>query len=393
MSGTTDLQVPPGEPQASGVDGAGPPGTVQAPGRPRGPRKARLALALAAAAVAAGAGGWLLLGGDGSGDGAATPDAAGTTTTAVERRDLVDREDVEGSLGHAGQRTASAAAKGTVTRLRAEGGTVPRGASLYSLDGEPTAYVMTGRLPAYRKLAAGVDDGADVRQLERNLVALGYDPYGAITVDEHFGSATTAAVKRWQDARDVEQTGSVALGEVVFVDARRVRVGAHRASLGDAVQPGKPVMEVSSTTRVVTAPLAASRQALVRRGDRVEVTLPDGDVLQGRVRSIGRVATPGQEGAEATVDLRVALGGEGARRTGLDQAPVTVSIATESARGVLAVPVTALVATAAGRYSVEVAGRGGTRRLVPVEVGAFAGGYVEIEGSGISEGTRVVIPR
>jgi peptidoglycan hydrolase-like protein with peptidoglycan-binding domain len=392
MTGTTDLQTPPSEPQAPGMDGAGPAGTVQARSGRRG-RKARIALALAAAAAAAGAGGWLLLARDDSGDGTASPDATGTTTTAVERRDLVDREDVEGSLGYAGQRTAAAAGQGTVTRLRAEGDVVPHGASLYSLDGEPTAYVMSGRLPAYRKLAEGVDDGADVRQLERNLVALGYDTYGAITIDDHFGSATTAAVERWQDARDVDETGSVALGEVVFVDARQVRVGAHRASVGDAVQPGKPVMDVSSTTRVVTAALAASRQALVRRGDRVEVTLPDGDVLQGRVRSVGRVATPGQEGAEATVDLRVALSGQGARRTGLDQAPVTVSIATESARGVLAVPVTALVARAAGRYSVEVAGRDGARRLVRVEVGAFADGYVEIGGAGITAGTRVVIPR
>jgi peptidoglycan hydrolase-like protein with peptidoglycan-binding domain len=392
MSGTTDLRTPPAESGAEGMDGAGPAGTVQAQrGRPG--RRARLALALVAAAAAAGAGVWALVIRDGGGDGKTAPSAAGTTTIAVERRDLVDREDVEGSLGYAGQRSVSAAAQGTVTRIRAEGDRVARGTSLYSLDGEPTAYVMAGRLPAYRKLAEGVDDGADVRQLERNLVALGYDPNGAITIDDHFSAATDAAVRRWQDARDVDETGSVALGDVVFVDAREVRVGRHRAALGDRAQPGAPVMDVSSAKRVVTAQLAASRQALVRGGDQVEVTLPDGDVVRGRVTTVGRVATPGQEGAEATVDLRVALTGEGARRAGLDQAPVTVSIATESARDVLAVPITALVATAAGRYSVEVANRDGARRLVRVEIGAFADGYVEIQGSGIESGRRVVVPR
>jgi hypothetical protein len=50
------------------------------------------------------------------------------------------------------------------------------------------------------------------------------------------------------------------------------------------------------------------------------------------------------------------------------------------------VPVQALVATAAGEYAVDVG-----ERLVPVDVGAFADGWVEVEG--IRAGTRVVVPR
>jgi hypothetical protein len=53
------------------------------------------------------------------------------------------------------------------------------------------------------------------------------------------------------------------------------------------------------------------------------------------------------------------------------------------------VPVEALVARRGGGYGVELAAG---RRVVPVETGLFAGGYVEIEGSGIREGTRVVVP-
>jgi hypothetical protein len=49
------------------------------------------------------------------------------------------------------------------------------------------------------------------------------------------------------------------------------------------------------------------------------------------------------------------------------------------------------VATAAGRYAVEVLD--GRRRLAPVELGAFADGYVEVSGKGIREGARVVVPR
>jgi multidrug efflux pump subunit AcrA (membrane-fusion protein) len=105
------------------------------------------------------------------------------------------------------------------------------------------------------------------------------------------------------------------------------------------------------------------------------------------------VATAGDDGAEATVELRVVLRGRAARRAHLDRAPVTVSIATDTAKGVLAVPVTALVATAAGRYAVEVVDAGGARRLVPVKLGAFADGYVEVSGAGLREGVQVTVPR
>jgi multidrug efflux pump subunit AcrA (membrane-fusion protein) len=54
------------------------------------------------------------------------------------------------------------------------------------------------------------------------------------------------------------------------------------------------------------------------------------------------------------------------------------------------VPITALVATAAGSYAVELAG---SHRLVPVTVGAFADDWVQVEGSGLTPGMRVVVPR
>jgi hypothetical protein len=67
-----------------------------------------------------------------------------------------------------------------------------------------------------------------------------------------------------------------------------------------------------------------------------------------------------------------------------------VSLATGRTKDALAVPVTALVATAPGRYGVELAGSG---RLVDVTVGAFADGWVQVTGTGLAPGTRVVVPR
>jgi multidrug efflux pump subunit AcrA (membrane-fusion protein) len=118
------------------------------------------------------------------------------------------------------------------------------------------------------------------------------------------------------------------------------------------------------------------------------VTLPDGREIGGRVTRVGGVATPGQEGESPTVELRVAL--LDGRRARLDGAPVTVSLATAETKDALAVPVSALVATEPGRYAVELAG---SHRLVAVTLGAFAEGYVEVEGRGLTPGTKVVVPR
>jgi multidrug efflux pump subunit AcrA (membrane-fusion protein) len=56
------------------------------------------------------------------------------------------------------------------------------------------------------------------------------------------------------------------------------------------------------------------------------------------------------------------------------------------------VPVTALVARSGGRYVVEVAGQGSSRRWVPVTPGIFddASGLVQVTGA-LTPGQRVVV--
>ena len=60
-------------------------------------------------------------------------------------------------------------------------------------------------------------------------------------------------------------------------------------------------------------------------------------------------------------------------------------------RHVLAVPVAALVALAGGGYGLEVVTPAGRHHLVGVRTGVFAGGDVQVLGSGLTEGTRVVV--
>jgi peptidoglycan hydrolase-like protein with peptidoglycan-binding domain len=305
-------------------------------------------------------------------------------SATVERRDLIARQAVDATLGFSATTTAAAPGAGTITRLRDEGDTITRGRSLMSIDAKATAWVLYGTIPMYRDLGPGVTDGRDVRQLESNLKALGYDPG---TIDNDWTSATTQAVEDFQDDRGLTVDGTISRSEVVISDGP-ARVGKHKAEVGDAARAGGPVAALTSTTPVVTASLDAGLAADVHRGDRVRVTMPDGGEVGGRVTRVGTVATAGENGAAPTVELRVALN---TRRQGsLDGAPVSVSLETGTTKDALAVPVTALVATAPGRYAVELAG---SRRLVPVTLGSFADDWVEVGGSGLTPGTRVVVPR
>jgi peptidoglycan hydrolase-like protein with peptidoglycan-binding domain len=346
----------------------------------RGGRAVLAAAVLAVILVAA----WLLFApGDEQPTGAAN-DSVPLGAAAVERRDLVAREDVDGTLGFSDTTKATAPAAGTITRLRDEGDTVTRGRSLMSIDAKATAWVLYGTIPMYRDLGPGVSDGRDVRQLERNLKALGYDPG---TVDDDWTSATTDAVVDFQDDRDLTQSGTIARSQVV-VSNGPARVGKHSAEVGDPARTGAPVTELTSNTPVVTAKLDAGLAAEVHRGDAVRVTLTDGSEVGGKVSSVGTVATAGQSGDSPTVALRVTL--NSGRHGRLDGAPVSVSLETGRTKDALAVPVTALVATAPGRYAVELAG---SHRLVAVTLGAFADDWVQVSGSGVQPGARVVVPR
>jgi Putative peptidoglycan binding domain len=279
---------------------------------------------------------------------------------------------------------------GTLTSMARAGSIVHRGGVLYRLDGDPIV-LMYGSTPAYRALKEGVADGADVRELEQNLAALGFDP-GA--VDETFTSTTAAAVSDWQDSVGLDQTGTVELGRVVFIPGAR-RIGEHKASVGTVLGSGAEVLDTSSTKRVVSVPLDATKQSLAHEDAGVTVTLPDGGIVRGRISSIGRVAREDTSDSsdptaqkQLVIDVTVELRSK--RGIGrLDEAPVGVGLAEQSRRHVLSVPVNALLARRGGGYGVELADG---HRIVAVEAGLFAGGYVEVSGSGIREGTRVVVP-
>jgi hypothetical protein len=318
-----------------------------------------------------------------------TGQPAATSTAAVTRRNLEEREELSGTLGFGEQTEVSRNGEGTVTALPALGTVVDRGQTMVEVDGLAIP-LWFGDRPLWRALDGNATDGADVQEVEANLVALGHATSATLTVDDDWTAATTTAVKKWQDALGREETGVIAPGDVV-VQPGAVRIAAHPTPVGSPA--GGPVAKVTTATRRVTVDLEATKQSLVAKDQPVKVELPDGTLLDATISSVGTVATAQDTGdpenpGEPTVEVVVALADPTQAGT-LDEAPVSVQVVTSAASDVLAVPVDALLALAEGGYAVDrAAGDGG---LVRVETGAFADGWVEITGD-LAEGDEVVVP-
>jgi Putative peptidoglycan binding domain len=336
------------------------------------------AAVLAAAAVAAAAIG---IGGGSPAKTASTPPAP--ATAAVTRATLTQTQQVDGTLGYGEPVTVTGPGSGKITWLPAPGAVVRRGQPVYRADDRPVS-LFYGRLPLYRQLTVG-DTGHDVQEVERNLAALGYT---GITVDQAYTAATAAAVWAWQHDTGLTPTGVLNPGDVVVAHGK-LRVTALTGHLGDPASG--PVLTYTGTTRMVRIALDVALQGLVKRGIAATVTLPDGTTIHGTVATVGTVATAGATTTSpATIAVTVTLTGQSALGT-LDQAPVAVTLVSARVAGALTVPVAALVALAGGGYGVQVV-TGATSHYVPVQLGMFAGGRVQITGAGITAGTRVGVP-
>jgi len=321
--------------------------------------------------------------------GTGAPGAPAPATAAVTRQDIAAATPLAATLGYAGSYTVTGPGGGTLTWLPSAGQVIRQGQVLYQTGNGSPVVLLYGTIPAWRTLDEGVT-GEDVTQLNHDLVQLGYADRADIAAAgwDDYSWETAEGVQRLEEHLGVAgPPGSLSLGQVVF-KPQALRVSQVTGSLGGPASG--PVLAATSDRQVVTIPLDASQQWEVRVGDAVSITLPDGTTTPGVISSVGQVATG--SGGNATIPVQVGLTDPGAAR-GLDQAPVTVSITTATARDALAVPVGALLAQSSGGYVVEVVGPGTTRHWVPVRVGIFddADGLVQVTGA-LAPGQRVVVP-
>ncbi|MCO6009023.1 peptidoglycan-binding protein [Actinoallomurus purpureus] len=328
------------------------------------------------------------------------PQAAGGSSLATVRRGpLSSQVDQSGTLSHVARDDGTPYAvvnhaDGIYTWVPSTGDDITCGKVLY-WAGDTPVVLLCGTWPAYRDLSEG-DSGKDVRELNRNLVKLGYADRSELDPDsKYFGSATATAVEKLQDKIGADETGSLKLGAAVFLPGP-LRITKAMARLGTNARPGEQVVQATSTEREVTVQLDASQQSQVKVGDKVQIILPDNRTTSGKVGRIGAVASSSgdkdSESAGATIPVYVTLRHPKDAGT-LDQAPVRVQITTAGVKDALIVPVTALSGQAGGGYSVEKVDSRGVHGVVPVTLGLFdnADGLVQVSGN-LSEGDRVVVP-
>lgn len=379
-------------------------GTADKPGTAHRTRR-RAFLAMGAAAIlaaGAGAGAFASRSGPFAAKAKPTTSTFNGATDTITKGDLQGHTSVTGTLRYSDSRKFKSSFEGVLIQVPASGTVLTQGDVLYR-TGSGTAYLMRGSLPAWRSFEAGMEDGEDIRQLETALRDLGYFDYDP---DDHFSWATTSAIMKWQKDLDLPQTGTIPLGRVVFAPGD-LRVGKVAARVGDRVAVDTELFDVTSTTQVVDANIKLSDQKLAVAGTVVTIKLPDAKTTQGKITSVGTPTekssgsesgsgsgsgSGSSESKERVIPITVTLT-DASATTNFQEVSVTVDLPSEKRTGVLSVPVGALLALSADQYGVEIVEAGGTTRKVPVTIGLFAGGRVEISGQDISEGQRVVVPQ
>lgn len=340
-----------------------------------------------AALLVAGAGGVLVYSRIGEPPPAPSPAApAAADTVEVRKTDLSTSVTVNGTVGYGQPLTFTGRRSGTLTWLSAPGTVIGAGQKLYTVDAKPVPLLL-GSTPLYRKLDATVTPGPDVRELLSNLRAFGYRVDGK---GDQFTPDTEAALKRWQKANGMDETGFLDVGDAVVLPSA-IRIESVKA------QPGAPAAaELFGYTGVgksVTAQIDPAQidVAAAKPGTKVMLVLPDGTQTTGAVTALDPAGQGQGQGADSGTPKQVAtitIDDQNAVAA-VDSGQVQVKLTGQSRAAVLAVPVTALLALGEGGYAVQVVERGSTR-LVAVRTGMFAGDLVEVSGTGLTEGLRVV---
>ncbi len=174
----------------------------------------------------------------------------------AEQRDLIEYTNIDGTLLYANVTSVAASTDGVITELVSEGQTLARGDLAYAVNATPVV-VFYGEVPFYRAMVEGAS-GDDVLSLEENLASLGYhaieghdgdDVDTGFTVDGTFDTATSEAVRRWQEDLGVAETGTVSPGDVIMVPGPS-EVSGIVVDTGSRVQTGSAIMTVNLESTV-----------------------------------------------------------------------------------------------------------------------------------------------
>ncbi|GAA3437216.1 peptidoglycan-binding protein [Kutzneria kofuensis] len=339
------------------------------------------------------------------------PPPASLITVAVAKQALASKITAQGTVSYTGAipvtltGTVGGAATQLVTRAPSVGATVGPGERLLEVSGRPV-FLLPGSVPMYRTLTDGMK-GDDVKQLQQALTTLGFGHLSGGTFDV----ATQIQVKRWYEHAGYEPQAednkvTVPSGEILFLPTLPVRVDTVTTRAG-ATASG-PIGTVTNSTVNIQSTLPSADAQFVRAGMKATLTLPDGTTMAAKVDAIGKDAAPPptdqpvqpsgqqqqpqqQQSTSDAVPMRLVAQDPAALAAYANKA-AKIDIEVGKTNGdVLVVPVAAVATSQDGATRVQVQRKDGRLQDVPVRLGLTANGLVEVSGTGLAEGDRVVV--
>ncbi len=301
-------------------------------------------------------------------------------TVGIERGDLTSTREFTGELGFGDSWPLPLTVDGIVTGARPLGTVVDFGESLIEVD-DRRVFLVEGDVPMFRdlELASPRVAGGDVAQLQRFLIANGFDRDGTLEADGVFDSVTRRAVIDWQEATWQQNTGRVTRSDMVFSPEPLRIAGEQR--IGSVFDQ----LEVTAWAPTVTVDVANRDRPLLVVGTPVTIEFGDGAKVEGTVSE--QISVPQDDGstqARSTIEPRGEVPGE--------PGEVTIAVDATLASDVDIVPVGALLALAEGGYAVEVVDGAGSSHLVGVDVGEILDGKAEVSGA-IDVGDAVLVAK
>lgn len=284
--------------------------------------------------------------------------------------------------------------------------------NVYESSGTFGSILLFGQIPAWREIKLGVTPGLDIKQLKHNLVMLGYGSESPINESsEIFSALTMQSIKNMQADLGLNSTGTLSLGDVVFLPGKSiVQYNSNFPSIGTVANPNTvvlsllPIEEESLSNNAlnsssykslqkVSTTIPVVNKELIEINSQVKIELPNEVEVYGSVSEIGKIAIvpQGNQSGDPYLEVSITINDDKSflEWTGAD---VTVYVTREIASGVMAVPITSLVSLLRGGYGLEVVTDNATQ-LVPVEVGMYSDGWVEISSEYIKTGVQVMNPK
>ncbi len=323
----------------------------------------------------------------GADDDANAQETVDTEQVPVVRQDVVESSKVVANVGYGATVTLPLQAEGIVTWTPEHRTVLRSGDVVVEVSGRPVVLVI-GDSPLYRPLRLvaswerdeagskiGSLAGADVAQLQRHLLAEGFDDKGRLEVDEVFGLSTHRAVKDWQASVGHPATGIVDTSQMVFMTTELLLQSQQ------VVGQQFTQIDVTGTETVLRVVGSTTLREFFAVGSTVDV-LADSPVEGVVTSSVRETRDDGQVGQLIEVTV------EGVAPEELGQSVEVVGSITR-ASDALTIPVRALLALSDGGWHVEVITASGTKR-VPVELVQVVDTTAVV--SGIDEGDEVVVP-